>query len=1086
MFQRLLRRLSVGKKLLLIYLLDLSAVIFISTVLVNEKFIAIDFSRKELAGNAFISKVREPLLDAAVGGVAVELAPPPGQLVRDAELQHGEGMKSADNSAAFAARLEALRSTTEALAASKAAGLTPDGAREQLEEETRAVIAAGRELVTRIGNQSNLILDPDLDSYYTMSLVLLRYPELLDVAWLATSHLRDTAVKGGPLDNDARTLYLMLEGRLDASAQAIKSDFSEAVASAADNKLADALKEDNQKLQRSIERFRAATRTMLNAPEAERAIPAVEEAQLELLVDLRTSWRLSAAELDRLIDVRVSGFFHRMWLHLGTALFLLMVILTAVFYVARQIAGPLGRLSEVADRVRRTGDHTLRAHWQSGDEIGRLVLAFNDMLAQLDRERKTQQELAATARAAEAQQDLVEAIPIPMVVTAVPGHEVLHANGPAKRWLGSRHSDPWASGFESGVRSRFFQQLADREAVDEFEVRWRSPAGPAWAMLSARRLVYQGQDAVLTAFAPINHLKSMEQRLELWAKVFEASSEGIMIVDADHLILTVNKALCRHTAYDFLEMVGQSPDFVVGNNEGHAMLGELWASVDKRGSWQGEVRIRRRNESVYPAWLVVSAVYDPQGGVSHYICTSLDISERKASEARIQYLAHHDVLTGLPNRSLCIERLRLSMHQSDRTGVPVSVLFIDLDRFKTINDSLGHDVGDELLRSVAQRLLLAVRAGDTVSRLGGDEFIVVLNGAEDSDEVLSIVERRLIPLIREPHFINGAKLHVSCSVGIATYPDDARDIDELMRHADVAMYQAKALGRDSAQFFTPELNERAHKRLRLESHLRTAVERGEMSLHYQPRISARTGEVLAVEALLRWQSAELGSVSPGEFIPIAEESRLIVSIGAWVVGEACRQQAEWKSQGRGTLPISINVSGVQMRDETLMSALRDSIERHHVSPGTIELELTESTLMDGVESTLAQLHTLKAMGLKLSVDDFGTGYSSLTYLNRFPIDRLKIDRSFIRDLNGDAANLAITRAIIALGRTLGLQVVAEGVETEEVAETLRNARCDELQGYLFARPMPADQLIEWIGEDGTSGRPISTGHSRPAPAMTTF
>jgi predicted signal transduction protein with EAL and GGDEF domain len=374
---------------------------------------------------------------------------------------------------------------------------------------------------------------------------------------------------------------------------------------------------------------------------------------------------------------------------------------------------------------------------------------------------------------------------------------------------------------------------------------------------------------------------------------------------------------------------------------------------------------------------------------------------------------------------------------------------------------------------VSSRLIDSVRLGDTVSRLGGDEFVVILNGVPDVEEVAAIVEPRLIPKVRSPHHIDGAELHVSCSVGIALYPDDATDIDELMRHADAAMYHAKAEGRDAAHFFTPELNERAQRRLLLESKLRHAASRGELALHYQPRIHGRTGQVMGVEALLRWTDPELGVIPPNQFIPIAEESGLIIDIGAWVIDAACRQQAQWQQRGVPIPQVSINVSALQLRDGRLVDTLGAALDKHALLPGTVELELTESTLMENVEQTLSQLHAIKRLGVALAIDDFGTGYSSLNYLNRFPIDRLKIDRSFVSDMLKDPTDLAITRAIIGLGHALGLKVVAEGVETEREAQTLRASSCDELQGYLFARPMSAHALNQWLVDHGHTAKVIA-------------
>jgi diguanylate cyclase (GGDEF)-like protein/PAS domain S-box-containing protein len=1043
---RLLARLSVGKKLLLIYLLDLTAVIFISGILINEKYIAIDFARDELRGNAYVAVLRDAVID-----VALAATHPPGDRVAHhavalaaAEARLGNGLDSAQLSSALG----------------KIAG-SIDAAPAERDKTIATGLARGRDLATRIGNQSKLILDPDLDSYYTMSLAVLRYPELLELVHGIGSLLHEAIPTAKKAESDGRTRYLILEGRLDAVAKGIESDFGEAVGGGGAPVRA-ALAPGQEKLAAAIEAFRISARGVIDGGRSRTRLDSVDAASFALSGQLRDTWRDAGIELDRLLNARIDGLFSRMWLHLGTAAFLLCAILTMVYFVARQIALPLRHLSSVTDTVGRTGNYSLRAKWESKDEIGRLVVGFNSMLDKLDRDRETQKELAANTRAAAAQQALVEATPIPMVVTAIPGHEVLHANQPADQWLNGCRTDPWAVGLAPNVRARFFQQIADHDAVNEYEVHWMGGREPAWAVLSACRMSYQGQDAILTVFTPINHLKLMEQRLELWAKVFEASSEGIMIINSEDRIMTVNQAFVRTTGYDFHDVVGERPDFLVPGPVETALFQRLKESARQRGAWQGEIELRRRNGGMLPVWLMVSVVRESQGAPEYYICTSIDITDRKKSEARIQFLAHHDVLTELPNRSLCIERLSMAMQSAERAGQDVAVLFIDLDRFKYINDSLGHHVGDGLLRSVARRLLEAVRGQDTVSRLGGDEFVVILNGVADAAEARRVVEQRLIPLIRKPHEVEGAELNVSCSVGIAMYPHDATDIDQLMRLADVAMYHSKANGRNAAHFYGREMTERAQTRLHLESRLRHAIERGELSLHYQPRVASHQCRLAGVEGLLRWHNADLGSVSPADFIPIAEETGLIVPIGNWVIEEACAQIARWRATGRSSFEVSINLSPLQLRDDRLPAAVADCMARHGVQRGELEIEITESALMENMVMILPRITEIRKLGVGLAIDDFGTGYSSLNYLSRLPLDKLKIDRSFIQHMEGDPANLAITRAIIGLGHTLGLVVVAEGVETEEQAAMLRKAGCDEFQGFLYSRPIPAADLTEWI------------------------
>jgi len=1049
-----LRRLSVGRKLMLIYLLDLSAVIFVSGILIHEKFLSIDFTRKESVGSIYSAAVRDMLLIPFLPYKAqAAQSDTVAHQLEALRLQHDEPLRSGEASQAFVQSWEQVRhDMREHPDAPHAATL-------------RTLVRKARELLTTVGNQSNLILDPDLDSYYAMSLVVLRFPELLEVMNDTMHALEGTGLRALQR-GERRAELLILAGRIDATSLGIRSDYLQAFA-AGSPALRAALEPGQRGMEQSLAAFLAIVQRLADGQAGSDTVAQLQTVHAGTLRELDRAWSRAAQELDQMLAARVDALFTRMWLHLGTALLLLGCILTLVYAVAQQIARPLRHLARVADDVRRTGDYQRRAVWHSRDEIGLLVTAFNDMLAQLGRERESQQELASRERAARAQQEIVEAIPIPMVVTSIPRHEVLHANAPAVPWLDGQVSDPWGRSLEPGVRARFFQQLADRGAVDEFEVRWHGPEETAWALLSARRLQFQGQDAILTAFAPINVQKQMERRLELWAKVFEASSESIVIMDEHQRILSVNNAFCRSTSYDGYEAVGLDFSTLL-DEQLHGPLGPRIAdAITERGAWQGEVAFRRMGSGSYPAWLMVSAVREStrHGAISHYIGISVDITERKRTEARVRFLAEHDVLTELPNRALCLARLGEALAEAVQDGGRIAVLFIDLDRFKSINDTLGHHVGDALLRSVAGRLTQAVRDHDTVSRLGGDEFVVVLRGVRDADEVRAIVEQRLIPLIRAPHDGQGHELRISCSIGIAIYPEDSADLDELMRRADAAMYEAKAAGRDQFRFFSSALDRLARERRTLEQYLRQAAEHGELQMHYQPRIDAHTLRVVGVEALMRWRHPELGDVPPGTFIPIAEETGLIRQLGLWGLRQACAQMQRWQhagGPGSSPLAMSVNLSTAQLGDPEVLDFLRGFIATSGIEPRLLELEITETQLMENAGAAGEGLAALHALGVRFSIDDFGTGYSSLTYLKRFPIDKLKIDRSFVQGLLADTTDLAIVRTIIGLGHNLGLGVVAEGVETPEVAQQLKLMGCDELQGYYFARPMSADALQAWL------------------------
>jgi diguanylate cyclase (GGDEF)-like protein/PAS domain S-box-containing protein len=553
-----------------------------------------------------------------------------------------------------------------------------------------------------------------------------------------------------------------------------------------------------------------------------------------------------------------------------------------------------------------------------------------------------------------------------------------------------------------------------------------------------------------------------EEELRLAAKVFESSGEAIMITDAAGLIISVNQAFSIVTGYSSAEVTGRNASLLASGRHSREFFSGMWRSVFETGYWSGEIWNKRRNGEIFPEWLSLSSVRDSQGQVTHLVGIFSDISERKAAEARIAYLAHHDPLTGLPNRLLLKDRMEQAIVHCERSGNKVALLFVDLDRFKAVNDSFGHPVGDALLRDAAQRLLACVRDSDTISRHGGDEFLVVLTDLQNS-EVPAQIAGKIMAALGQPFHIDTHEAAISASVGIAVYPEDGAGFGELLKKADTAMYHAKEAGRNAFRFYTGRMNADAQERLDLHSRLRRALERNEFVLHYQPLFDLRSGRIVGGEALVRWQSPEQGLVAPGLFIPAAEHSGLIVPLGEWVLNEACAELAHWHAQGCSQLSMAVNISAIQFRRGDVEDTVRRALEASGAPASSLELELTESILIDGAEQVLATIRRLQALGVRLAIDDFGTGYSSLAYLKRFAVDKLKIDQSFVRDIVTDQDDAAIVRAVIQMARSLNLHVLAEGVETEAVADELRTMNCDLVQGYHFGRPMPAADFRRLIG-----------------------
>lgn len=456
----------------------------------------------------------------------------------------------------------------------------------------------------------------------------------------------------------------------------------------------------------------------------------------------------------------------------------------------------------------------------------------------------------------------------------------------------------------------------------------------------------------------------------------------------------------------------------------------------------------------------VTPLLNPRGGA---VIIHMNITERKQAEQIIHHLAYHDPLTGLPNRVLFNDHLALELAHAQRNKRMLAVIFLDLDRFKTINDTLGHAMGDQLLQEVAKRLRSCLREGDTVARLGGDEFMLLLPGITHGEDVAKIA-RRILEVLKPPFNLEGRELHISSSLGISLYPSDGRNAETLIKNADAAMYRTKEQGRGTYQFYTPSMNAKAFERLILENDLRRALERQEFVVYYQPQVSLHTGQIVGVEALVRWQHPDRGIIPPMEFIPLAEETGLIVPLGDWVFRVACAQHRTWQEAGFPPLRIAVNLSAHRFKQKGLIRDVVRILQETGLDPGYLELELTESHLMENVESTISLLHELKALGIHLSIDDFGTGYSSLSYLKRFPIDTLKIDRSFVLDITHNPDDAAIALAIIAMAHSLGLKVTAEGVETKEQLEFLRAHQCDTMQGYYFSRPVPAEVITQLLQE----------------------
>ncbi|MCU7860624.1 MAG: EAL domain-containing protein [Candidatus Thiodiazotropha sp. (ex Lucinoma kastoroae)] len=574
---------------------------------------------------------------------------------------------------------------------------------------------------------------------------------------------------------------------------------------------------------------------------------------------------------------------------------------------------------------------------------------------------------------------------------------------------------------------------------------------------------HEGTPATQLVFTDVTQRKESDAKLKQAVQIIEHTMEGVLITDSNGVINSVNPAFTEITGYSEQEIITQHPRILISDRHPPEFFEELWDNVRNTGSWRGEVWNQRKNGEVYPVWMTISCVRDEQGSVMHYVAVFSDITSIKQTQSQLEHLAHHDSLTNLPNRLLFEDRLEHAIAQAKRQKRQLAVLFLDLDRFKNINDSLGHAMGDELLKEVAARLQKILRDDDTAARLGGDEFTVLVENIEDPSQA-AVVAAKIQEKFKAPFKIAGRELHVTTSIGISIYPEDGKDVADLTKNADAAMYQAKEQGRNNYRYYTSELTRTAFERLLLETELRSALHQNQLLLYYQPQISLNNGEMTGAEAVLRWHHPRLGIIPPARFIPLAEESGLIHEIGNWVLQEACAQTRYLNKQGLFQGRMAINLSVRQIMQTDLILRFEQIIADSGCPPTMLQLEVTEGIFMGQMQHSVPVLDVFKKLGVSIAIDDFGTGYSSLSYLKQLPIDKLKIDRSFIRDMPHDSDAVAITQAIVSLGKNLGLRITAEGIETMAQQSLLQKMGCQEGQGYLYSPPVPAETFEEMLLE----------------------
>lgn len=777
-----------------------------------------------------------------------------------------------------------------------------------------------------------------------------------------------------------------------------------------------------------------------------------------------------------------------------TTIFALILSVLLGRKMLKHMMQPIERLSSSAANIARTRQYSHRVEKLSNDELGVLTEQFNLMLDEVENrdkelieqndylEHEVESRTQAIRTTMEEMRSLLDSMPEGAFGVDMEGRckfvnasflQILGYQS-AEELIGkdiyalitAAEASEFAYSADESKIQNVYRFSRPAHATDETFRRKDGTVIPVeyWSQPMVVDGVAQG---ITTTFIDITERKKAEAELKIAAAAFD-SQESMMVMDANRMILRVNQSFCQITGYSSAEVVGKSGGMFRSGREDESFFTVMWDTINSIGSWQGEVWNKRKNGEVYPGHVLISAVKNQEGIVTHYVSTLTDITTNKAAEQEIRNLAFYDPLTGLPNRRLLLDRLNHALANSARSGRQGALLFIDLDHFKTLNDTAGHGVGDLLLKQVAERLTSVVREGDTVVRLGGDEFVVMLEDLSvkslEAAAQTEVIGEKILEAIGKPYLLGAHEHHNTSSIGATLFNDHESRMDDLLKQADIAMYQAKKAGRNTLRFFDPQMQETINSRVALEAELRRALDRKEFVLYYQCQVD-NEGRALSAEALIRWDHPQQGLISPLEFIPLAEETGLILPIGDWVLNTACAQLEVWQKHKQcESLTLSVNVSAKQFRQPDFVSKVKTAIEKHGINPARLKLELTESILLEQIEITIETMSAFKEIGVCFSLDDFGTGYSSLQYLKKLPLYQLKIDQSFIRDIAEDVSDQAIVRTIIGMAQTLNLNVIAEGVETEQQRQLLQMNGCNTYQGYLFAKPIPIEEFEELLAQ----------------------